>query len=191
MKREQHRMTNTPEYRAWSDMRSRCNNPKATGYGDYGGRGIKCCAAWDSFLAFYADMGRKPSADHSIERMDVNGPYGPQNCRWATKAEQAANKRNTVYVQTPGGPKRIPELAATSPLTSAGIRARVKAGRANDPRGPQRSGWFTLNGVTDTMVGWSRRTGIKASTIAMRLTKYRWPIEKALTKGATQCAPSN
>jgi len=85
----------SPEYGAWAEMIQRCTNPKQKRYADYGGRGIHVCERWlNGFENFLADMGRRPTSEHSIDRYPNNdGNYEKTNCRWATRLEQAANKR--------------------------------------------------------------------------------------------------
>lgn len=85
---------NNPEFVAWHHMKQRCTNPKNKDYKYYGGRGITICGRWtNSHIPFLADMGRRPSKSHSIDRINNDGDYEPNNCRWATKPQQMANRR--------------------------------------------------------------------------------------------------
>jgi hypothetical protein len=118
-------VTRKPEYGIWIDIKTRCFNPDSWSYRDYGSRGIRMCAEWqDSFEAFLRDMGPRPSAEHSIERENVNGHYEPSNCRWATRAEQGANKRNNVWVTYRGERMILAEAAKRSGIKDATLRAR-------------------------------------------------------------------
>ena len=94
-----HGQTGTFEHRVWKEMRKRCFNPKSSIWKYYGGRGISICARWSSFENFLADMGISPSLTHSIDRINPNGNYEPTNCRWATKKEQANNRRNSLILK--------------------------------------------------------------------------------------------
>lgn len=92
-----HGYTKTRTYRSWSQMKNRCGNPNYINYSSYGGRGIKVCERWENFENFLEDMGERPLGK-SLDRIDVDGDYEPNNCRWATLEEQAQNKRKTRLV---------------------------------------------------------------------------------------------
>jgi hypothetical protein len=83
-----------PEYAIWTAMKQRCSNPKVKQWKDYGGRGITVCAAWTaSFSTFIADVGRRPSPELTIDRIDNDGHYEPGNVQWATRKHQVLNRR--------------------------------------------------------------------------------------------------
>ena len=91
---ELHGMNKSIEYTSWCKMKSRCNNLNDTNYSYYGGRGIKVCDEWEnSFVAFYTSLGKRPSIAYTLDRIDNNGNYEPNNCRWGTKSEQSFNTR--------------------------------------------------------------------------------------------------
>lgn len=95
------RDANNPTYRSWQAMRTRCNNPNRKAYKDYGGRGITVCERWDSYKNFVEDMGERPEGK-TLDRMDNDGNYEPDNCRWATRQEQSENTRRTRLIEYTG-----------------------------------------------------------------------------------------
>ncbi len=86
-----------PEHYVWRTMHARCGNPKAAAYRYYGAKGVKVCKRWESYENFLADMGRRPSPEHSLERIRTDAGYKPSNCRWATRSEQQKNKTTTKW----------------------------------------------------------------------------------------------
>ena len=92
-----HGLSKCPEYAVWAGMKGRCHNPDHVDYYSYGEKGVTVCQEWrDSFERFLTDMGRRPTDNHTIERVDVYGDYSPDNCIWLEKEEQAKNKRKEM-----------------------------------------------------------------------------------------------
>lgn len=119
------------EYAIWSQMRGRCSNPNNPQYVDYGGRNIKVCSEWESnFEQFYKDMGPRPSNKHSIDRIDNDGDYCPENCRWATQKEQCNNMRRNVRLAHNGETKTEAEWASHFDIKREIIKYARKRGSA-------------------------------------------------------------
>lgn len=120
------------EYMTWQAMNNRCSNSNFIHYRHYGGRGITVCDRWRSTTGSYAnfleDMGRKPGPDYSIDRIDVNGPYSPENCRWASKSEQSRNRRNTKQLTFNGVTKPMMTWAEEYDLSPHTLRSRLMTG---------------------------------------------------------------
>jgi len=118
----------TSEYKVWTDMKGRCNNPKHKFFSYYGGRGITICKRWMIFENFLIDMGRRPSNKHSIDRKDNSNGYDPCNCRWATKIEQQRNMRNNRLLTLNGDTFCVTEWSERLGLKEGIIRGRLNKG---------------------------------------------------------------
>lgn len=125
-----HGLSKMVEHRIWMEMRARCNNPRGESYANYGGRGIQVCERWAQFPNFLADMGERPSPQHSIDRIDNNRGYEPGNCRWATRIEQNNNTRQNRPITYRGEMMTIAEAArrAGSIVTGHQASSRVRSG---------------------------------------------------------------
>ena len=115
----------SPEYHSWASMLQRCTNPLRKGYKHYGGKGVQVCARWLKFENFLADMGSRPEG-MSLDRIDVQGNYTPENCRWADKVTQARNSVQVVWVEMLGERKRLVEWCEQLGVSVNTVRDRVK-----------------------------------------------------------------
>lgn len=133
VRQTKHGQTGSREFWTWESMIARCTRLTHRHFKDYGGRGISVCDHWlHSFENFYADMGPRPSDQHSIDRIDNDGNYEPANCRWATSTEQAANRRNTRHFVFDGQEMTQVELCALFGISKATFYTRLRRGLSVD-----------------------------------------------------------
>lgn len=121
-------------YSIWRGMRNRCKNSNIPNFGDYGGRGIAVCEEWvNDFMSFYSwSMENGYSDELSLDRIDNNGSYSPENCRWATRIEQASNKRNNRFLRHNGEIHTIAEWGRIIGIDQVTILKRVKLGWSDE-----------------------------------------------------------
>jgi hypothetical protein len=115
-------------YRAWESMIKRCTNYNDNGYKNYGSRGITVCQRWRKFSNFLEDMGEPPTSKHSIDRIDNDGNYCAQNCRWATRKERNRNTRNNHLILFNNKEQCLAEWAEETGISSATILWRLSNG---------------------------------------------------------------
>jgi hypothetical protein len=118
----------SPTYYSWTAMKNRCHSPTSKDWLNYGGRGIKVCIRWWTFLNFLKDMGEKPSQGWSIERKDVNGPYTKDNCVWALPKQQMNNRRNTKLITHNGVTKTEAQWALDAGISRGRLHYRLGLG---------------------------------------------------------------
>jgi len=119
----------TPEYGVWQGMLRRCDNPRMRAFRDYGARGIKVCRRWkgvNGFVNFLADMGKRPSPRHTIERKNASGNYSPTNCQWLHRSEQNNNKRTSVVLTLNGKTMTVRDWSRETGISKSLIAARIK-----------------------------------------------------------------
>jgi len=122
-----HGLYNSRIYRTWATMIQRCTNPNNTGYKSYGGRGITVCEEWLDFSNFYADMGERPKGK-TLDRTNNSLGYSKENCRWATRKEQANNRRTNLFIIFNRAKKTLPQWANITGLTVSCLRRRIASG---------------------------------------------------------------
>lgn len=164
-------------------MRQRCQNKTRHDYERYGGRGITVCPAWKSFKQFLRDVGKRPSAQHELDRIDNMGNYEPNNVRWVTRIQNANNKRNNRFLSYKGRRLSVSEWERLLG-TSGAIKRRIQRGwsiRRALTEPIEQDPTYTMNGVTLNLSQWARKTGISLSALNKRL-KLGWSVERMLTE---------
>lgn len=180
-----HGMSNSRIYRTWFGMKKRCLSPNDKAYKHYGGRGISICDEWMDFQKFYDwSMENGYTDELTIERIDVNGNYCPENCKWIPFKEQAYNKRTNRLITYKGETKTMKEWSEEYGIRMSVIHERLKKGMSVEetfttPVEVKRN-LVTYNGETKNLSEWARETGINRATIQGRL-QCGWPVSDALT----------
>lgn len=122
---EGRRQSKSPEFNTWASIRARCADIDDM---FYGGRGIRVDPRWNEFSVFLRDMGRRPSPLHQIDRIDNDGNYSPENCRWSTRSEQCRNRRSSRFIAVGGRRLTLAGWAEVTGIRAATIAARLKRG---------------------------------------------------------------
>lgn len=180
-----HGLTGSPEHVAWAAMIQRCENPNNPEFHRYGERGITVCCRWrQSFEAFYADMGPRPSNKHSIDRENNHGNYEPGNCRWTTIDVQTRNTRRNVYLTHQGLTLTVKDWAKHLGISYQALQHRIKRGwtveRAlGESVDVHQKRDLTFRGETMSTSEWGRRLGIDPETIRQRILRGL-PVEEIL-----------
>jgi len=160
-------------HRIWSLMKGRCSNPNLPEYKHYGERGITVCERWQSFENFLADMGEAPPG-LSIDRIDNNKGYAPDNCRWATQSEQARNTRRARNLTLNGRTQHMNAWAEELGVSVSRLRWRLDNGWSHERilLTPGKSKLeATVDGVTRTLRQWATHTGLPYSSMISRVER--------------------
>jgi hypothetical protein len=170
-------------YRTWRAMINRCENKNLEGYYLYGGKGVRVCERWrNSFEAFLEDMGEKPSPAHSIDRIDGSLDYSPDNCRWATKREQADNTSRNTHLTFQGETLNVTQWARKLGINPITLFWRLANGWSVEEilKTPARRNTpLTFQGETLSIAAWARRVGLSKACLRDRLYAG-WSVEEAL-----------
>lgn len=174
-----------PLFRVWQGMLNRCYNPKAPRFHRWGGRGIGVCERWrNSLETFAADMGPRPSSRHTLDRIDNDGDYTPENCRWATPKEQSRNGSRNRLIVAYGRTMAAIEWSEELGISYQRILDRLRLGEDGEaalrPR-EETLQRLTAFGETLTIAAWAKRCGLRAPTLRARL-RNGWTLEAALRR---------
>ena len=177
-----------PLYNSWQAMKVRCLNPNNKKYYRYGGRGITVCDRWmNNFSAFVEDMGERPKG-HSLDRIDNDGNYTPENCRWATHKQQCRNRSTNHLLVFNGKTQTLVEWAEELGISIKLIKNRQNLGWSTEKifttplRKIKKAKLHTFNGETHNLKYWAEKFNIPINTLSNRIHRSGWSIEKALNE---------
>jgi hypothetical protein len=179
-----HGMSDTRLYSIWTGMKQRCYNPKDPAYKNYGGRGIIMCERWkNSFMEFYNDMLNGYSDSLTIERIDNNGIYCPENCRWATRQEQLINSRHIKHITIGKITRTRKEWCEIYKLQPTTYDLRRRKGMTSQQAitTPVRHKVYTINGITKPLTEWLKIYNINRDTHKQRVYHGWDEIEALIT----------
>lgn len=177
--------TQSTEYNTWNKMISRCYDKNDERYKDWGGRGITVCDRWRySFNNFLKDMGRKPKGKISIDRINNNGNYSPENCKWSDHYEQANNRRNNVKVTIDNITKTISEWCLVYDLKTSSVFDRINK-RGWSPKEAlivpiTKSPLIKYNGEIKSLYQWSKELKLHPQSVSRCVRKGMTPEEALL-----------
>lgn len=169
---------------SWSMMKNRCLNPNASHYEYYGGRGIKICEGWLTFSVFMEDMGLRPEGKE-LDRIDWNGDYCPENCRWATRIEQMNNCRRNYFINFDDKRLTISQWARVYEMDPTALYWRVVTARwpiekaLKTPSRKRKPKMITYKGKTLRLSEWCKVLNKRRGTVNERLRRG-WSFEKAV-----------
>lgn len=176
-------------YRIWVSMKNRCQNPNNYSYHNYGGRGITVCKEWQHYESFAEwALSHGYTDELLIERNDNNGPYCPENCRWATRKEQNCNTRQNHWLTYDGRTMTISQWAEATGLSQSAIFCRIQKGWSVEKTLTVRDGKheqadkYTANGETHSLREWAEILGIEKRTLKARLNKGNMSFDQVFSR---------
>lgn len=171
--RSTHGMSQSPEYRTWIEIRKRCYNEKHEHYARYGGRGITVCDEWQEFENFFHDMGRRPSPAHTIDRIKNELGYSKENCRWATRVEQANNRSSNRFYEHGGQSKTLAEWSRELGLNPNTVWRRIhrQGWTIDEALQPIEAKLIDYDGTTKTLQNWCDLLGLDPCETYLRILR--------------------
>lgn len=183
--RKTHGATRTPEYKAWRSMIDRCERKTHRSYCRYGAKGVAVCPQWrHDFPAFFREVGQKPSAEYTLERVSNSRGYEPGNVRWATRIEQARNRSSNRYIEFRGARRTIAEWSEVTGIPQDTIRRRLESGQSPEATltRPHKTRGHMLrhDGRSQTVSQWARELGMQVTTLFGRLA-LGWDTQRIVS----------